>query len=119
MAPRKKTNELHLEPGQKAVILAGAVFLILLAAAEVFGLGWGSGSWLGRLSFKWTLTLALLYLFFAGVLVSLAVGLYHPQGSARARRRILTSRNRLGSWQWPLIALMLILPAWFVFFSPW
>ena len=119
MAPRKKTNELHLEPGQKAVILAGAVFLILLAAAEVFGLGWGSGAWLGRLSFKWTLTLALFYFFFAGVLAGVAGGLYHPQPWARVRKRILASRNRLGSWRWLLIAFMLVFPAWFVFFSPW
>ena len=119
MAPEKTSGRLRLSSPQKAIILVGAALLILVAAGEIFALGWGSGFWLGRLSLKWALTLALFYLFFAGVLAGLSIGLYDGQRWSEARKRILAFRKGLGNWRWPLLGFVLLFPAWFVFFSPW
>ncbi len=119
MPPKKRPGQLNPASILKGLILAGAALLVVLAAGEIFALGWGSGSWLGRLSIKWALTLAPVYLSFAGLLIILAVGLYDSQRWSRLQKRILGFRKGLGIWRWPLISLVLLFSAWFVFFSPW
>src|SRR3990172_747046 len=119
MASNKKPALQNFRPIQRAILLAGAALLVSLAAGEILALGWGSGSWLGRLSSKWASTLSLFYLFFAVLLASLTIGLFHPKRWSRARKLILGFRKSMGSWRWPSLALVLLFPAWFVFFSPW
>ena len=119
MPPKKRSGQLNPASIQKGLILASSALLVLLAAGELFVLGWGTGSWLGRLSIKWSSTIALAYLSFAAFLALLTICLYDPLRWSRLQKRILSFRKRLGIWRRPLLLLVLLFPAWFVFFSPW
>ena len=119
MAPKKKTRKAKSAAGLNAFILAGAILLCLLVAIELFNLGWGSGSWLGRFSLKWALTLSLVYIPLLAFLGLLATALYFPQRLVRVQKRFFRFRQGLGKWRWPLLIFVLLFLAWFIFYSAW
>ncbi|MEX2144515.1 MAG: hypothetical protein WD740_07965 [Anaerolineales bacterium] len=119
MPLKKKASRGKFILERKAFVLAGAGLLVVLAASELFSLGWGSGTWLGRLSVKWALTIALFYLPLATLLVLLTIGLYAPGRLKRTQKRFLRIRQSLGLWRWALLAPFLIFLPWFVFYSAW
>lgn len=119
MSPR--VNRLHRKtsPQLKALILACSVFLLSLAARDVFLPGWGSGHWLGRLSEKWVVLLGAAYLLMIGLVVLIFLSLFLPHRTAKLWRRLHEYRKHLGNWRWAIIAISALSPVWFVFYSPW
>ncbi|MEX2160744.1 MAG: hypothetical protein WD751_02425 [Anaerolineales bacterium] len=102
----------------KIALLVALAFLLLLAGAEIFNLGWGSGSWLGRLSAKWAVTLFAFYVFFAGLFALAYAWLFSPQWTG-LEKRIIGARKSLCQWRWLPAVLAALTPAWFVYYSPW
>lgn len=119
MASKRNLGRLRDASWQKAALLAGVALLLILVGVEIFNLGWGSGSWLGRLSDKWVLTLVPFYFFIAFIFYLVAMKLYQPRLLARFEKQFISARTRLGKWNWILLTLLLLAPAWFVFYSPW
>jgi hypothetical protein len=93
--------------------------LVFVAAAEVLALGWGSGSFIGRLSLKWSITIAALYLTAGVLLAALFVILYLPDQRSRWQKRLISWRQQLGIWKGPMLAVSFLFLPWFVFYSPW
>lgn len=102
-----------------ATVFGTGLAVVLLAGSEIFAIGWGSGSFLGRLSLKWTLTLGVLYLLGAFLLLELFFALYKPARWVSQVRRLVRWRETLSSWRLTLAVLVVLLPAWFVFYSAW
>jgi hypothetical protein len=119
MAAKKKNTSPAMSPVLTGALLLASIFLLSIAGTELFSAGWGSGQLLGRLSLKWLLTLGL-YLFAALAIAALFfLYLYRPQRVLGLRRRILPARNSLGGWRWLLVAFVSVIPAYFIFYSPW
>lgn len=100
------------------LMLALVALLLVLAGAEIFVIAWGSGNWLGRLSLKWVFTLLAFYLSFGGLLFFVFAWLFLAAWKA-IEKRAINWRNQLKGLRWPLVAFVLLFPAWFVFYSPW
>jgi hypothetical protein len=100
------------------LVFALTALVLTLAGAEIFAMGWGSGNWLGKLSFKWATTLLGFYLFFGTILYFLSIWLFTP-GWKSVEGKILHWRKNLSIPRWPLAFIVLLFPAWFVFYSAW
>jgi len=118
MSP-KTVSKIWLTKWLKVAILTFCVLLIVFAARDLFVPGWGSGHWLGRFSEKWVLLLGSSYLIMVGLVIFVFWSLYFPLKIANIWKRLLKTRETLTNWRWPFIAIAVILPAWFVFYSPW
>ena len=118
MVARKKNSRLSQHFLFKTGIAALGFLLLFLVGSEIFDLAWGSGHWLGRLSFKWALTLTLYVLLGAGLFVTLLFSLYASNRLTSLKELLIEIRDRLGGWRWPLVVLMALFPAYFVFYSP-
>ncbi|NOH10473.1 MAG: hypothetical protein HND51_02385 [Chloroflexi bacterium] len=112
----RETNS-PLKPTQRLITFAAFVIVLLLAGAELFSVGWGSGNWLGQLSSKWALALAG---FTLGVL-ALAAGLYgllwEQPRVIQWRAVLLSLTTRLNGLRWLLAALVAAVPAWLFAYS--
>jgi len=118
MVARKKNSRLSQHFLFKTGIAALGFLLLFLVGNEIFDLAWGSGHWLGRLSFKWALTLTLYVLVGAGLFVTLLFSLYASNRLTSLKELLIEIRDRLGGWRWPLVLLAALFPAYFVFYSP-
>lgn len=92
---------------------------MFLSATDIFAPGWGSGHWLGRLSEKWAVLLLLVYVFIVSLAILASIDVFFPDRTKKIWKQLLTLRENLGVWRWPIIGLVVIFPAWFVFYSPW
>jgi hypothetical protein len=95
-----------------------AVLLLLLAGMEIFKVGQGSGRIAFGLSSKW-LAFVALYTIMA---IGLAAFLFRLQASKKTERswssKFIHLRTSFGNAKWLLLAIFVLLPAWFTFFSP-
>lgn len=95
------------------------LLVLVLAGAEILELATGSGHWLGRLSFKWSLTLGLYALFALTLAGTALLSLFRPDQLNPLQNRVDQLRVRLGRWRLLAVALLAIFPAFFIFFSSW
>ncbi len=115
--PKKQTQALL--NWQTLTMFGLGLAVVFIAAAEIFSLGWGSGSFIGKLSVKWALTLATLYLTGGLILATLFVALYQPKRWTSINKQLIVLRNRMSEWRWIPFALSMLALPWFVFYSPW
>lgn len=114
--PRKdKTDSVGFRIGAFALV----ALVSLLAAIEVFWVGWGSGALVLRFSLKWTVSLLGLWAAFTLLVVVAFIFFFVPKQLARIEALVLALRSRLGLWRRVLAAFAILLPSWFVFYSPW
>ncbi len=119
MSTKKTRNENVLLATIKPGVLAVSALLIFLVGVEIFNLAWGSGHFAGRLSLKWISILGFYSLFAIGLLVLLYVGFFTPTRLNYLRKSTLTFRKKIGRVSWMIILAFAVLPAYFVFYSPW
>jgi hypothetical protein len=105
-------------PLRLAAAILGAL-LLALVGAEFYAIGAGSGSLIGSFSAKWAAAIAAYLLLAVGLLALLLAALYRQQRLVPLRARVLELRARLALWRWPLLAILVAWPAWFIFYSAW
>lgn len=93
--------------------------MLLQTGSEFYVLGWASGHWLGRFSAKWSIAIAIYVLIAAVLYTVLALALYSPKRLEKTRLNLLKNRTNLGALRSVLLALLALLPAYFVFVSAW
>ncbi len=82
-------------------------------------MAWGTGAWLGELSFNWALILTGFSLFMLfSIMVSL-VAIWDAPQLERATRIITSVRERLGVFRWVLVVLVLMAPVWLLQYTAW
>lgn len=103
---------------RKDLLLGIAALFALGAFAESLQIAWGSGFFIGRLSLKWLLTLLGLALLLVCVLWAVCYSLRHPK-AATALRNKLFDRLAAVPLRWVVLALFVIFPWYFIYYSPW
>lgn len=103
----------------KDVLWAGALVFALGAFVEAFQIAWGSGQFIGALSLKWSLTLLGYLLAAAALLWAMWRSLHTPQAALVQRNRILDGLARIPGLRWVLAVAFIVLPWFFIFYSPW
>ncbi len=101
-------------------VLLGIVGLFALGAfIESFQIAWGSGFFVARLSLKWLLTL----LGYVGLLVTVVwamrYGLRQPKAAISLRNKVFDRLEQVPGLRWLLAVLLVILPWYFIYYSPW
>lgn len=94
-------------------------FLFTGAFFELLAAGQHSGRFFANLSLKWTLTL--LAFIVAAIVITLFVWTrsFKPRAFQKILKGWLNFKSRLGWLTWVLIAVAILGPAYFVFYSPW
>lgn len=101
------------------MVSALTALVCAIAAAETFWIGWGSGSLLLRFSLKWIATLLGLWAALLFLAAGVYIYLFLPKRWIRIESAFVTLRDRLGRWRSLAVGIVVVLPAWFVFYSPW
>jgi hypothetical protein len=97
----------------KFLLLLITAVILYRAVGEFYEIAWGTGSWMGEFSRTWAV---LYYAFIAFSILIFAltvIGLWKPNLTEAAGRRIITIRDRMGILRWLLWGILLILPVWF------
>lgn len=103
-----------------AIVLLLLIAIVLVgAAAEFYNVAAGTGAWIGDMSFKWALAFALFGVFGLFCLIGAAWILWVPAMLGDTPRKVAALRDRLGPVRFFLAGAILILPVWFLQFSPW
>ncbi len=93
--------------------------LLFSAAQEFYNIAQGTGNQWGEFSFKW----AFFFLAFAAFCIfGFGVGmltLWWPERLASLFQRLCRWREGWGRWRWAGVMLALILPIWFLQYTPW
>lgn len=92
--------------------------LFVLAGAEIYGVGAGSGHFLANLSTKWFSVLGLYLFASTSMLVLLTRMVRKPSDFTKSVKKSLAWRNRLGRRSSWLAIFIALIPAYFVFYSP-
>ncbi len=94
--------------------------LCFWAGVEVFYLGDGSGSWVGRFSLKWAATAGLIGLLLLALAVLVYIFLFNKPQKTEIEAQLLALRSRITRpIRWALLLALQVLFAWFLFYSPW
>lgn len=117
MPPSVKPANLSRLPAV-LVLLAGSVILYG-ATAEFYNVASGTGAWIGDLSFKWAIAFALFALFCVSCLAAGVLAIWNPRPWVESLNRLAAARNRLGAWRLLIAGIILVLPVWFLQYSPW
>ena len=102
-------------------IIASAIFtfITIQACNEFYEIAWGTGEWVGEFSRTWGL------LFFSFVVICLlflsltAVVIWRPTWLSKLPQRLLSLREKVKKIRWILILFFLIMPVWFLQYTPW
>ena len=95
-------------------------FTLLLVAGLDFGrIAWGTGQWVGQFSLKWGLAFAAFSLTCGLALLGMLVLLWAPQRASPAFKALIRLRAWLRWITYPLAILFVLLPSWFLLYTPW
>lgn len=117
-------SNLHSDTWLRITSMLAATYLLIRATLELYENAPGTGNWLGRFSLTWGILFVLFCIFALLTLAGLGIALWK---SGRART-MLASMVRLQMrlnhpplvWlRWLLAALCVLLPGWFIYFTPW
>lgn len=101
------------------VLLSGFAYILVRAAIEFFNVAWGTGHWLGEFSLKWALGFCGYVLFCLLSWVGAVLAIWKQKIPGFLGMRLVSFRERIGDLRWVLVLALLILPVWFMQYSPW
>ncbi|MFZ5910067.1 MAG: hypothetical protein ACOYYU_08645 [Chloroflexota bacterium] len=101
------------------IVLAGWAYVLVRAGIEFYNVAWGTGHWLGEFSLKWAIGFAGFVLFCLFSWLAAALALWKPAVFGRLPERIIAFRERIGPLRWLVVLALLLLPVWFMQYSPW
>ncbi|HRQ21854.1 MAG TPA: hypothetical protein PLF42_00370, partial [Anaerolineales bacterium] len=99
-------------------MIAAAVVLIG-AGTEFYHIAWGTGKAVGQFSLKWLVLFAIFVLFCAAVFAVVSAIVLRGRHTLERARWIVSMRNASAVVRLVLIALVLILPVWFLQRTMW
>jgi hypothetical protein len=117
-----KAQEKNNNIGEQAArILLAAVFAYILirACVEFHAIAWGTGIWLGEFSLKWGFGFFGFVLFCILTWVCTLLIMWRPSFFGAFPDRAVSFREKLGGFRWIIIIMLLVLPVWFLQFTPW
>jgi len=94
-------------------------YIFVVAFLELEQIGWGSGTWLWRLSLKWALVLAALILVLLLNLVMIGLVFWKPSALSGLALVLVSARERLSWTRWLLSGVVLALPLWLLACTYW
>lgn len=97
----------------------GAAAVLCGSVVEFYNMAWGTGHWLGQLSFKWAFALLIFCILCAAALQLLRMAMWPDPASVRIWEKLAGFRDRLGWGRWLLAFLVVAAPVWFLQYSPW
>jgi hypothetical protein len=101
------------------LVLVSFGYALVRACIEFYAVAWGSGVWLGEFSLKWGVGFFVFVLFCILSWVAAAFVFWRRDALAGWGERIMTFRERLGSFRWLVVLALLVFPVWFLQYSPW
>ena len=103
----------------RAVLLLLAALLLYDAAAEFYNVALGTGTLAGGFSLKWGLAFLVFVAFCLTCLALAILALWQPSTLHRIYDGLTRGRIRLRAFRWVIAAILLLLPVWFLQYSPW
>ncbi len=103
----------------RIALFAAVVGVLYGAGGEFYNVAAGTGAWIGQFSFKWVTAFALFVVLCALMVVVAGAALWRPTAAAPARALFVRWRQSLGILRFVAAGLFLVLPIWFLEFSPW
>ncbi len=103
----------------KPLLFVGFSYILISACIEFYTVAWGTGVWLGEFSLKWGAGFFVFILFCALSWVAAAFVFWKRGALAGWDKRIITLREKLGSFRWLVALALLVFPVWFLQYTPW
>jgi hypothetical protein len=101
------------------VVLAAFGYILVRACLEFYEVAWGTGNWSGEFSFKWAAGFFAFVLFCISSWVA-AIFILRKGGLPETWQAGITAfRNKLGPFRWLVTLALLVLPVWFLQYTPW
>lgn len=106
---------------QTARILLAAIFAYILVRAclEFYAVAWGTGVWLGEFSLKWGVGFFAFVLFCNLAWVGTLLIMWKPSFFGAFPDQVVSLRKKLRGFRWIIVVVLLILPVWFLQYTPW
>jgi len=98
---------------------AGAGWLLYGACVEFYNVAWGTGDAWGEFSLKWGLFFFVFALFCGAFFLGFVLLPLRANRLEAISARLISVRERLGFFRWPLAILVLLFPVWFLQYSLW
>ena len=120
MSAQRQQERTSIDVQLARIFSAGLfAYVLIRAGLEFYGIAWGTGVWLGEFSLKWGLALLgfvlLCVLAWCGSVLILWKGPL-PDGFSG---RLVALRRDMKAFRWFLVLTLLVLPVWFLQFTPW
>jgi hypothetical protein len=107
-----------LEFSWRMILFLAAGYVFARAFLELEQIGWGSGTWLWRLSLKWAVVLVVFILLMLLNLVVIGLALWKPL-KLSGLSTLISVRERLAWTRWLIAGVILALPLWFLVGTYW
>ena len=104
---------------KRLFFFAFSACVLIGSVVEFTRVAWGTGIWLGQLSFSWALALVLFIGFCIVCVVLVGIALRAPQRLEGAFRRAASVRDRFSTLRWILAAAILLFPVFLLQYSFW
>jgi hypothetical protein len=94
-------------------------YILIRACIEFYAIAWGTGIWLGEFSLKWGMGFFVFVLFCILSWVAAGFILWKRGAFTKWAKHIITFREKLGPFRWPVVLVLLVFPVWFLQYTPW
>jgi len=94
-------------------------YILFRASVDFYNVAWGTGNWWGDFSLKWGVGFFVFALFCISSWVGAAILLWKPDMLPGWGEQIVSLREKLGIFRWLVILVLLMLPVWFLQYTPW
>lgn len=105
-------------PAVRWLLWAILAVLLVLVGIESFSIGFASGHWIGRYSFKWAAVLLTYLLFALGLLTLVFFLLFRTARLSPLLKQLERLRSLPSPWYELLVLVEIALPAYLIFFTP-
>jgi len=104
---------------KNALILGGLAWLLSAAYQEIYMIAWGTGLWMGELSFTWAMLCLLFVISSISLFVLMTIFLWKPASLSGLADSLAFFRERMLSLRWALAFFILLVPVWFFQYTAW
>jgi hypothetical protein len=114
---QRKTN--FGEQGVKVFLAAGFAYILIRSCLEFYAVAWGTGIWLGEFSLKWGIGFFFFVLFCILTWAGALLAMWKLSVFGEIPDRIVSLRGKLRAFRWVVVIILLVLPVWFLQYTPW
>ncbi len=115
----KNSNQKWENKAVIVLLLAGFGYVLTRACIEFYLIAWGSGIWLGEFSLKWGIGFLAFVLFCVLSWIAADLIMWKRDIFIGWSDRIISLRNKIGIARWLVVFVLLLLPVWFLQYTPW